>query len=112
MKAKRIMSLLLSVMMLVSLFALGTTAEESSPYKDVKPKRWSYADIMYVSEKGLMTGTSADKFAPGETMTRAMVVTVLYRLRGEPAVKFKKTFTDVKQGKWYTDAVSGHPKTR
>ncbi len=81
------------------------SAAETSPYKDVKPSRWSYADIMYVSERGLMTGTSADKFAPAETMTRAMVVTVLYRLQGEPEIAYQSKFSDVKKDKWFTNAV-------
>ena len=105
MNAKRILSLVLTVVMLTSIFIIGTTAEEASPYKDVKTSRWSYADIMYVTEKGLMNGKEEGKFAPAETMTRAMVVTVFYRLEGEPAVEYKETFKDVKEGKWFTDAV-------
>jgi len=105
MNVKRLLSMILSLVMLASIFVLGTTAAEVSPYTDVKTSRWSYNDIMYVTEKGLMNGTTADKFAPGETMTRAMVVTVLYRLQGEPAVEYKSTFTDVKNNKWFTDAV-------
>ena len=105
MKAKRLLSMILSLVMLASVFVLGTTAAEVSPYKDVNTSRWSYADIMYVTEKGLMNGTTADKFAPAETMTRAMVVTVLYRLQGEPETQYKSTFTDVKNNKWFTDAV-------
>jgi len=105
MNAKRILSMILSLVMLTSVFILGTTAADVSPYKDVKTSRWSYADIMYVTEKGLMNGTTADKFAPAETMTRAMVVTVLYRLQGEPETQYKSTFTDVKNNKWFTDAV-------
>ncbi|MBQ8524099.1 MAG: S-layer homology domain-containing protein [Clostridia bacterium] len=105
MKAKRLLSMILSLVMLASVFVLGTTAAEVSPYKDVNTSRWSYADLMYVTEKGLMNGTTADKFAPAETMTRAMVVTVLYRLQGEPETQYKATFTDVKNNKWFTDAV-------
>ena len=107
MKMRRILSLLLVALMVVSVIVAGgiITAEDVSPYKDVKTSRWSYADIMYVTEKGLMNGTEANKFAPGETMTRAMVVTVLYRLQGEPGVEYTTVFTDVKEGKWYTDAI-------
>ena len=81
---RRLLSLTLALLMLTSILFIGTGAAEVSPYSDVKPKRWSYADIMYVSERGLMNGTTATKFAPAETMTRAMVVTVFYRLEGEP----------------------------
>ena len=104
---RRVLSFVLVILMVMGMIISGglITAETTSPYKDVKTSRWSYADIMYVTDKGLMNGTSADKFAPAETMTRAMVVTVLYRLQGEPAVQYKTTFTDVKEGKWYTNAI-------
>ncbi len=103
---KRIISLILAVFTAMSVLLAGSvTAAEESPYTDVKPKRWSYADIMYVTEKGLMNGTEPGKFAPAETMTRAMVVTVLYRLQGEPKTAFTTKFSDVKEGKWYTDAI-------
>ncbi|MBQ8523264.1 MAG: S-layer homology domain-containing protein, partial [Clostridia bacterium] len=102
---KRVLSFVLCVLMLTGVLFVGTAAAEESPYKDVKTGRWSYADIMYVTEKGLMNGTTADKFAPAETMTRAMVVTVLYRLEGEPEVQYQPVFKDVKEDKWFTDAV-------
>ena len=104
MKAKRIISVILALLMLAGALLVAVSAEESL-YKDVKSKRWSYEDIMYVSEKGLMNGKSEGIFAPAETMTRAMVVTVFYRLAGSPAVEYAATFTDVKANKWFTDAV-------
>lgn len=56
---------------------------ESKSYSDVKTGDW-YADaVKYVSDKGLMSGTSADKFAPSATTTRAMLMTVLARYAGE-----------------------------
>jgi len=102
---KRVISLLLALFMMTSVILAGLVSAEEPLYSDVKTGRWSYADIMYVTEKGLMNGTSADKFAPAETMTRAMVVTVFYRLEGEPAVEYQPTFKDVKEGKWFTDAI-------
>ena len=103
---KRIISLILAVLTAMSvLLSGGVIAAEESPYTDVKTGRWSYEDIKYVSEKGLMNGTTADKFAPAETMTRAMVVTVLYRLEGEPEVQYQPVFEDIKENKWFTDAV-------
>ena len=103
---KRILSILLAVLMLAgAMMSTTVTAADESPYKDVKVKRWSYADIMYVTENGLMNGTGEGIFAPAETMTRAMVVTVLYRLQGSPEVKFSTKFTDVKKNAWYADAV-------
>jgi len=104
MKSKSILSFILALLMLMSACFVTVSAEESM-YRDVKVKRWSYPDIKYVSEKGLMNGKDEGIFAPAETMTRAMVVTVFYRLAGSPAVEYAATFTDVKANKWYTDAV-------
>ena len=82
MNIKRMISLILAVLMLTSTIFISTVAAEESLYKDVKVKRWSYPDIKCVSEKGLMNGKEEGIFAPAETMTRAMVVTVFYRLEG------------------------------
>jgi len=106
MNTKRMLSLLLALITVLGLAVSATSAVEESPYTDVKPRRWSYADIMYVTENGLMNGKSADKFAPAETMTRAMVVTVLYRLQGEPNVDAGTKFIDVKPKAWYGPAVA------
>jgi len=103
---KRILAMILAVMTTISVILTGSiVSAEKSPYRDVKTGRWSYAAIKYVTDNGLMNGTTADKFAPTETMTRAMVVTVLYRLQGSPEVTYKATFSDVKRNKWFTDAV-------
>ena len=102
---KRILSFVLCVLMLTSVLFVGAAAAEKPPYTDVKTGRWSYADIMYVTEKGLMNGKEEGKFSPAETMTRAMVVTVFYRLAGSPDVEYEPTFTDVKANKWFTDAI-------
>ena len=59
-----------------------------------------------VYEKGLMQGVSATLFAPEQTTSRAMIVSVLYRLDGSPAVSAKVSFTDVAANTWYTDAVA------
>ena len=67
---------------------------------------WFYNDVKYVYEKGMMAGTAADVFAPNATTTRAMIVTILYRLEGSPAVTGTSAFVDVPAGQWYTDAVN------
>ena len=102
----RLISLALCLIMILSCVIAGTVSAEEQLYTDVKPKRWSYEDIKYVTEKGLMNGTGDGKFSPAETMTRAMVVTVFYRLQGEPDVHYRETFTDVKNNKWYSNAVT------
>ena len=76
------------------------------PFGDVKSGDWFYNDVKYVYEKGMMSGTAADVFAPNATTTRAMIVTILYRLEGSPAVSGTSAFTDVPAGQWYTDAVN------
>lgn len=95
----RLISLALCLIMILSCVIAGTVSAEEQLYTDVKPKRWSYEDIKYVTEKGLMNGMGDGKFSPAETMTRAMVVTVFYRLQGEPDVHYRETFTDVKNNK-------------
>ena len=76
------------------------------PFKDVKADRWSYSAIKYAYENKLFSGTSANEFSPADKMTRGMLVTVLYRLAGEPAVNGDAGFTDVKSGDWYAKAVA------
>ena len=96
MKANRILSFVLALVMTVGTLIAGTSVSaEESLYKDVKTSRWSYEDIKYVTEEGLMTGTGNGKFSPAEAMTRAMVVTVLYRLQGSPEVDYTGIFTAV-----------------
>ena len=78
-----------------------------NPFWDVGSKDWFYDNVRYVAYNEYMTGTSATRFDPGSSMTRAMLVTVLYRMVGEPDVKSQKEpFTDVKSGTWYSDAVT------
>ncbi|MBR5390568.1 MAG: S-layer homology domain-containing protein [Clostridia bacterium] len=77
----------------------------SAKFIDVDENAWYHEYVNYVVEHGLMNGISADKFAPSMTTTRAMIVTILYRLEGEPAVTDANPFDDVKDGQWYTDAI-------
>lgn len=66
-----------------------------------------YADaVSYVYQHGLMTGTSENHFSPDVTTSRAMIVTMLYRLEGSPAVSGAAAFPDVAAGQWYADAVA------
>ena len=90
-----------------TVYAKWTEAPVSGlPFKDVKTADWFYNDVKYVYEKGMMAGTAADVFAPNATITRAMIVTILYRLEGSPAVTGTSAFVDVPAGQWYTDAVN------
>ena len=76
------------------------------PFTDVKSGDWFYEAVQYVYDKGMMTGVSADRFAPASTTTRGMIVTILYRLENEPEVSGGSAFTDVESGAWYADAVA------
>ncbi|MDR2671335.1 MAG: S-layer homology domain-containing protein [Oscillospiraceae bacterium] len=77
-----------------------------NPYVDVAASDWFYDAVRFVSERGLMTGTGADRFSPGTATTRAMLVTTLHRLAGAPAAAAEGLpFPDVESGQWYTDAV-------
>ena len=73
---------------------------------DVKPTDWFAPNVDYVLEQGLMTGISQTRFAPKNTLTRAMAVTVLYRMAGEPVPSAPAEFSDVPAGQWYSDAVA------
>ncbi len=77
----------------------------ANPFSDVKEGDWFYGAVQYTAQKELFNGTSATTFAPKANMTRAMLVTVLYRLEGKPAVTGANAFSDVKSGKWYSDAI-------
>lgn len=84
----------------------GMTTYSKLPFSDVRIADWFYNDVKYVYEKGMMSGTAADVFSPNATTTRAMIVTILYRLEGSPAVTGTSAFVDVPAGQWYTDAVN------
>ena len=75
------------------------------PFTDVGADAWYRDDVQYVYDKGLMTGMTADRFAPNEGMTRAMLVTVLWRQAGSPVVNYAMDFSDVAEGAWYAEAV-------
>ena len=76
------------------------------PFADVSGSDWFYNDVRYVYEKGIMDGTGADRFSPNAPLTRAMIVTILYRMAGSPSVSGSSDFTDVATGKWFAKAVA------
>ena len=76
------------------------------PFVDVASGSWYEDAVWYVYENGLMAGTSDTTFEPDTTTSRGMIVTVLYRLEGAPAVSGSSGFTDVADGQYYADAVA------
>ena len=88
---------------------LGAEPVDNCPTKDFidvpEQGNWAHEGIDYVVANGLMEGIGGNKFAPEGTVTRAQLVTILYREAGEPEVEFKGIFTDVADGTWYSKAV-------
>ena len=80
------------------------TAKAEEVFADVKG-HWGSEAINYVYEKGLMNGISDTEFAPDATLNRAMLVTILYRMAGEPEVAGVSEFNDVSADTWYSKAV-------
>ncbi len=104
---RRMLSVLLLACMIVGMLPATAFAANGDrlPFTDVKQADWFYDEVQYVFENGLMSGTAEAKFQPNATLTRAMLVTVLYRLEGEPAAS-GSPFDDVGAGQWYTKAVT------
>ena len=84
----------------------GVMAIARFPFTDVVAGTWYYGAAAYAYNNGLFAGMTPTTFAPNATMTRAMLVSVLWRLAGAPAPKAPNTFVDVPDGAWYTDAVT------
>lgn len=84
----------------------GNRPDITLPYTDVSQSDWFYPYVAFAYERAWMTGTSETTFSPEETTTRAMLVTVLYRLEGKPAVDAVSGFSDVSSGSYYADAVA------
>lgn len=98
----RVCSALLLVALLFSI-----TVPFASAYSDVTRSAFpSYFDaINYVTDNGLMNGTSSTTFEPNTVISRAMIVTTLHRLAGSPASYASVNFTDVSSSAWYYNAV-------
>ena len=74
-------------------------------FNDVRGENWFAEAVQFVFARNIMEGTSPTTFEPNAPLTRAMVVTVLYRMMGEPSVTYSPIFHDVPSGLWFSDAV-------
>ncbi len=83
----------------------AVTPKPNRPFTDVHVWDWYYDNVYAVYDMGLMNGTSATTFEPDSETTRAMMVTILYRMEGSPKTTAYTPFYDVPQNTWYTDAV-------
>ncbi len=77
-----------------------------NPFDDVSESDWFYANVKYASENGLFNGVSPTMFSPNSELTRAMLVTVLYRADNQPEVTEASEFEDVAEDAYYADAVA------
>ena len=86
-------------------FTLAQTQTPQTTFADVPASAWYYDAVEYVYENGLMSGVSGGRFAPDDTLTRAMLVQTLYAMEGRPA-SASAGFADVASGDWYASAVN------
>ena len=102
---KRLITLLLTLMIAFSLTVTVSAAVDDTEFVDIDRDAWYAEAVMYCREHGLMNGTSDSTFEPESSLTRAMLVTVLWRLAGSPAVSGLPQFSDVTEGQWYTEGI-------
>ena len=86
--------------------SLTLPAAAAGGYTDVPGGAWYESAVNEVTEKGYMTGVSESQFAPTANVTRATVVTVLWRMEGSPAPTATVSFGDVSPGAWYAQPVA------
>lgn len=102
---KHILGLLMAFAMVLSLHIPALAAVDDTGFSDVAADAWYAEAVMYCREHGLMNGTTDTTFEPEASLTRAMLVTILYRSAGSPAVTGEDSFTDTVEGAYYEDAV-------
>ena len=98
------MKKLLSIILTAAL-ALGICCAPAAAYSDVAADAWYAEAVEYCAGQGLMDGMGGDTFAPDGAVTRAQLVTVLWRLAGKPAGEGESAFADVAADAWYAEAV-------
>lgn len=103
---KKAINILLCLALILAFSAASVSGAELHPFADLNYNSWYEDGIMYVYEKGIMRGTSKAEFSPNENTTRAMIVTILYRLEGSQDGNNTSSFTDVPADEWYADAVA------
>lgn len=89
-----------------SLYMVGITSTWENSFTDVRESDWFYNSVKFVNESKLMHGSDKTRFNPKAKTSRAMIVSILYRLGGTPGTGAGRTFTDVPAGRWYSDAVA------
>lgn len=85
---------------------LALPAAAAGSFVDVPAGAWYEAQVYEAAEKGYMTGVDSTHFAPLDNVTRATVVTVLWRMEGKPAASAPSGFSDVAAGDWYAQSIA------
>ncbi len=106
---KKIFCLIISILLVsnsLTCISFSDEIEDSDEiFSDVVKTDWFYDSVVFVYENNIMNGLSEHKFVPNELTTRAMIVTILYRLDGLKEVERENIFSDVSSENWYNDAV-------
>ncbi len=102
---KRFGTVILTLLLASALAVFAFGADRDTDFSDVNAGAWYAEAVQYCEERELMSGVSSSRFAPEGTLTRAQLVTVLYRMEGSPAVTGNDNFSDTDEGKWYSPAV-------
>ena len=102
---KRFGALLLSLVLSLSLAVPAFAAVDDTGFSDVDADAWYAEAVMYCREHNLMAGIGNNQFAPESSLTRAMLVTILWRQTGSPVVNYLMQFSDVPESQWYSEAV-------
>ena len=106
MKIRKSISVLLALVLCLSIASVAMANTSSDRFTDMNKDDW-YADaVSWAVDNSLMYGVSEDEFAPDGTATRAMAVTMLWRMADAPATSAKLFFSDTKDDAWYADAVA------
>ncbi len=85
-------------------FVKVATPDTGLPFRDIERSDWYYEAVKYVYAEGMMGETATDLFSPKQTITRGMIVTILYRLENEPEIS-GNPFTDVAENAYYKEAI-------
>ena len=110
MKSKKILSVILSAVMLCGTFLIGSPAlaAEEMPFTDVKSNHWFYPAVNYCVNKGYVAGMTDTTFVPNGNLTRAQFLTLLAKLDGVDLTQYDTTeagFSDVKTSHWFNKVV-------
>lgn len=105
-RALRYAGAALALLLACGTFLTGLAAAENGPFEDVPEDAWYADEVLWCFEHGVMNGMGPSRFGPDAEMSRAMLVTVLYRAWDCPETDGAAEFSDVLPGAWYTDAVA------